>query len=81
MWDITKLMPVGRGGTEGSWIKYVLDRTPEALAMEYYQQIMTEYVEAQQMAAKSTRSFAEILAKAKNHMLRCECSPSSTRTI
>ena len=43
------------------------------------QQIMTEFVEVQQMAAKSTRSFAVILAKAKNNMLFV-ASPSSTRT-
>ena len=71
VWVITKLMPAGRGGTEGGWIKYVLDRTPAALGMvEYYQQIVTESVEVQQMAAKSTRSFAVSLAKATNNMLR-----------
>ena len=36
VWAITKLMSAGRGGTEGGWIKCVLDRTPAALAMEYY---------------------------------------------
>ena len=80
VWAITKLMPAGRRGTEGGWIKYVLDRTPAAPSMEYYQQIVTESVEAQQMAAKSTRSFAVILAKRR----RTTCyvaRPSSTRTI
>jgi hypothetical protein len=65
-------MPEGREGTEAGWIKYVLDRTPASLSMEYYQQIMTESIEVQQKAAKSTRSFAVILAKAKNNMARRE---------
>ena len=32
VWAITRLMPEGRGGTEGGWIVYVLDLTPSALA-------------------------------------------------
>jgi hypothetical protein len=39
VWAITKLMPKGRGGTDEGCIKYVLDRTPSALAMEYYRQM------------------------------------------
>ena len=38
--------------------------------MEYYQQVVTESIEVQQKAAKSTRSFAVILSKAKNNMMR-----------
>ena len=72
VWAIIKLMPEGREGTEAGWIKYVLDRTPASLSMEYYQQILTESFEVQQKAAKSTRSFAVILAKAKNNMARRE---------
>ena len=72
VWAIIKLMPEGREGTEAGWIKYVLDRTPASLSMEYYQQILTESIEVQQKAAKSTRSFAVILAKAKNNMARRE---------
>ena len=72
VWAITKLMPEGREGTEAGWIKYVLDRTPASLSMEYYQQVVTESIEVQQKAAKSTRSFAVILSKAKNNMMRRE---------
>ena len=35
VWVIIKLMPKGREGTEAGWIKYVLDRTPASLSMEY----------------------------------------------
>jgi len=70
VWAITKLMPEGRGGTEGGWITYVLDRTPSELAMEYYRTMMHEPIEDQQKAASSTRSFAVMLGKARNNMMR-----------
>ena len=70
VWAITKLMPQGRGGTEEGWIAYVLDRTPSALANEYYRQMMHESFAVQQRAASSTRSFAVLLAKARNNMMR-----------
>jgi hypothetical protein len=70
VWAITKLMPKGREGTEGGWIAYVLDRTPSALAMEYYRTMMHEPIEDQQKAARSTRSFAVMLGKARNNMMR-----------
>ena len=70
VWAITKLMPEGREGTEGGWIAYVLDRTPSALAMEYYRTMMHEPVKDQQKAAKNTRSFAVMLGKARNNMMR-----------
>ena len=72
VWAIVKLMPQGREGTETGWIKYVLDRTPASLSMEYYQQVVKESIEVQQRAARSTRSFAVILAKAKNNLVRRE---------
>ena len=72
VWAITKLMPQGRGGTEEGWIAYVLDRTPSALANEYYRQMMHESFAVQQKAASSTRSFAVLLAKARNNMMRRE---------
>ena len=72
VWAIVKLMPRGREGTEAGWIKYVLDRTPASLSMEYYQQVVKESIEVQQRAARSTRSFAVILAKAKNNLVRRE---------
>ena len=37
VWVIIKLVPEDREGTEAGWIKYVLDRTPAPLSMEYYQ--------------------------------------------
>ena len=40
--------------------------------MEYYQQVVNESIEVQQKAAKSTRAFAVVLAKAKNNMVRRE---------
>ena len=60
VWVITKLMPAGGEGTDAGWIIYVLDRTPAALAVEYYCQLMSESVGAhsiwvQRKAAKSTR--------------------------
>ena len=58
---IIKLMPAGRGGTDAGWIAYVLDRTPSALAMEYYRQMMLDPIEVQQKAARNTRSFAVLL--------------------
>jgi hypothetical protein len=70
VWAITKLMPEGREGTEEGWIAYVLDRTPSALANEYYRQMMHEPFTVQQKAASSTRSFAVLLAKARNNMMR-----------
>ena len=72
VWAITKLMPDGRQGTDAGWIKYVLDRTPAVLAVEYYRQLMAEPVWVQQKAAKSTRSFAVLLAKARNNVIRRE---------
>ena len=72
VWVIIKLMPAGRGGTDAGWIAYVLDRTPSALAMEYYRQMMLEPIEVQQKAARSTRSFAVLLGKARNNMMRLE---------
>ena len=71
-WAITKLMPEGREGTEAGWIAYVMDRTPAALAAEYYRQLMAEPVVVQQKVAGSTRSFAVLLAKARNNMIRRE---------
>ena len=72
VWAITKLMPKGREGTEAGWIAYVLDRTPAALAGEYYRQLMAEPFLVQQKAAGSTRSFAVLLAKSRNNMIRRE---------
>ena len=72
VWAITKLMPEGREGTEAGWVAYVLDRTPAALAVEYYRQLMAEPVLTQQKAAGSTRSFAVLLAKSRNNMIRRE---------
>ena len=72
VWAITKLMPEGREGTEAGWVAYVLDRTPAALAVEYYRQLMAEPVLIQQKAAGSTRSFAVLLAKSRNNMIRRE---------
>ena len=72
VWAILKLMPQGREGTEAGWIKYVLDRTPASLSMEYYQQVVKESIEVQQRAASSTRAFAIILSKAKNNLVRRE---------
>ena len=50
------------GGTVVTIVKYVLDRTPASLSMEYYQQVVTESTEVQQKAANSTRSFAVLAA-------------------
>ena len=72
VWAILKLMPKGREGTEAGWTKYVLDRTPASLSMEYYQQVVNEPIEVQQKAASSTRSFAVILGKAKNNLVHRE---------
>ena len=72
VWAIVKLMPEGREGTEEGWISYVLDRTPSALANEYYRQMMREPFKVQQKASSSTRSFAVMLGKARNNMMRRE---------
>ena len=72
VWVITKLMPAGGEGTDAGWIIYVLDRTPAALAVEYYCQLMSEPILVQRKAAKSTSSFAVLLAKARNNVLRRE---------
>jgi hypothetical protein len=72
VWAIVKLMPAGREGTEEGWIAYVLDRTPSALANEYYRQMMHEPFKVQQKAASSTRSFAVLLGKSRNNMMRRE---------
>ena len=50
----------------------MLDRTPATLAVEYYRQLMAEPVWVQQKAAKNTRYFAVLLAKARNNVLRRE---------
>ena len=70
VWALTKLLPGGRGGTDGFWIQHVSDRTPAGLLMEYNRHIVTESIEVQQKAASNTRTFAVHLAKARNKMIR-----------
>ena len=47
VWEITKLMPAGREGTEAGWVMYAMDRMPAELAMEYHRHILTESIVVQ----------------------------------
>ena len=49
-----------------------MDRPPATLTVDYYRQLMMEPVLVQQKAAKSTRSFAVLLTKARDNVLRRE---------
>jgi hypothetical protein len=65
-WAIVARLPQGRTGDATYWVKYVKDRTPTSLVLEYHRHIIEQTTNVQQQAANDTRVFAAHLCKARN---------------